>query len=62
MQSEEVKRLARRCGFQLAGVAAVEPIREAKFFLDWAARGLAGAMSYLTDRRAEIRCSARSLL
>ncbi|MCL4851100.1 MAG: tRNA epoxyqueuosine(34) reductase QueG [Bryobacteraceae bacterium] len=62
MQSEEVKRLARGCGFQLAGIAPVEPVREAGFFLDWAARGLAGAMSYLTDRRAEIRHSARSLL
>jgi epoxyqueuosine reductase len=58
-----VLRLARECGFELAGIAPALPLQpEAAQFLDWVARGLAGRMSYLTDHRADIRTDPRKLL
>ena len=60
--SAMVKKLARECGFELAGVAPAEPLPEALFFLDWLRRGNAGEMGYLADRRAEARLDPRSLL
>jgi epoxyqueuosine reductase len=59
----EVKRLAAECGFELAGVARAERLQaDAERYLDWVERGLAGAMGYLTDRRAIIRTDPRLLL
>jgi epoxyqueuosine reductase len=58
----DVRLLARACGFELAGVARAVPVREAAYHLDWAARGLAGKMGYLTDYRAEVRQDLRNLL
>ena len=49
MRSEEVKALARECGFELAGVAAAAPLPEADFYRDWVRGGMAGEMRYLTD-------------
>lgn len=62
MDADELKRLALRCGFELAGIAAVGPMKEADHYLSWAGRGMAGKMSYLTDRRAEKRRDPRHLL
>jgi len=63
MTSDEVKRLARECGFELAGIARAEPLQEDnRRYLDWAERGMAGAMGYLTDRRAQIRTNPKLLL
>lgn len=62
MRSLEVKRLAHECGFELAGVARAEPAREAAWFQEWAAAGMAGEMRYLADRRAELRNDPRALL
>ena len=63
MTSDEVKRLARECGFELAGVARAEPLAEDnRRYLDWVERGMAGAMGYLTDRRAQIRTDPKLVL
>jgi len=63
VQSALVKQLARECGFELAGVAAAEPLA-ADFarYQAWVAAGMAGKMSYLTDHRAEVRRDPRNLL
>jgi epoxyqueuosine reductase len=53
--------MARECGFELAGVAAAVPA-EIERYRDWAERGYAGDMRYLTDRRAEVRADPRNLL
>jgi epoxyqueuosine reductase len=58
----EIRELARECGFELAGVAAVGPLGEAPDYHAWVAAGFAGEMRYLTDRRAEIRNDPRRLL
>jgi epoxyqueuosine reductase len=61
-----VKRVARECGFELAGVARAEPTEQTTEdyarFERWAGRGMAGEMRYLTDRRQELRRDPRSLL
>lgn len=63
MTSTEIRRLAGECGFELSGVARAEPLAEdSRRYLDWVARGKAGAMSYLTDRRATVRTDPRLLL
>jgi epoxyqueuosine reductase len=62
LDSTAVKRLARSCGFDLAGIASAEPPAEAAFFAKWLARGYAGEMSYLYGRRAEMRADVRTLL
>jgi epoxyqueuosine reductase len=63
MHAETVKRLAQECGFELAGIAAAEPI-PADFarYESWVHDGMAGKMGYLTDRRAEMRRDPRNLL
>ena len=55
MYSEQIKTLARECGFELAGVAAAGPVPEASYYRQWVADGFAGEMRYLTDRRAAVR-------
>jgi epoxyqueuosine reductase len=63
MTSDEVKRLARECGFELAGIARAEPLAEDnRRYLEWVEHGMAGAMGYLTDRRAQIRTDPQLLL
>ncbi len=63
MESDTIRRLARECDFELAGVAAAEPIEnDVARYQKWAARGMAGEMQYLTDRRAEVRRDPRNLL
>jgi len=61
--ADEIRSLARECGFELAGIARAEPLAEdGRRYLDWVARGMAGAMGYLTDRRATIRADPKQLL
>jgi epoxyqueuosine reductase len=62
VQRETVKRIARECGFELAGVARAESPADFTRFEDWVARGKAGEMRYLTDRRAGLRRDPRHLL
>jgi len=61
-----VKRIARECGFELAGVAKAEPneqtLEDFNRLERWAERGMAGEMRYMTDRRKELRRDPRSLL
>lgn len=55
--------MARECGFELAGVARAEPLAEdVARYQEWTARGMAGEMRYLTDRRADVRNDPRNLL
>jgi epoxyqueuosine reductase len=59
----QVKRLAQECGFELAGIARAEPLaNDSRRYLDWVDRGMAGAMGYLTDRRAIVRTDPKLLL
>lgn len=63
VQPDTVKRVARECGFELAGVARAEPIEDDfARYQEWTARGMAGEMRYLTDRRAEVRRDPQNLL
>lgn len=57
-----IKRLARECGFELAGVAAAQPSGDFPRYLDWVQQGFAGEMRYLTDRRAGVRADPCNLL
>jgi len=59
----QVKRLARDCGFELVGLSRAEPlVEDTQRYLDWVDRGMAGAMGYLTDRRAAVRTDPKLLL
>jgi epoxyqueuosine reductase len=62
VRSEEIKRLALDCGFDLAGVAAAEPLPEAEFYHEWVRQGMAGEMRYLEGRRGQMRSDPRTLL
>jgi epoxyqueuosine reductase len=62
LTSDEVRGMARDCGFELAGVAAAEPVAELPLYYDWVSAGFAGEMRYLTDRRAEVRGHPQRLL
>jgi epoxyqueuosine reductase len=62
MTGETVRRLARECGFELAGVALAEPAADFARYQEWTDKGFAGEMKYLTDRRAEVRRDPRNLL
>jgi epoxyqueuosine reductase len=57
-----IQRLARECGFELAGASAALPLEEAGYYHDWVAAGYAGEMGYLKDRRAKVRNDPRNLL
>jgi epoxyqueuosine reductase len=62
MDAQQIKTLARECGFELAGIAAAGPVAEAGYYRQWVADGMAGEMGYLTDHRAGLRDDPRSLL
>lgn len=63
MTADQVKRLARECGFELSGIARAEPLaQDNRRYMDWVDRGMAGAMGYLTDRRATVRTDPKLLL
>ena len=61
MRAEEVERLAAECGFELCGIARADRVPEYDYYRDWVAAGMAGEMTYLTDRRAGLRESPQSL-
>ncbi|HEY6989494.1 MAG TPA: tRNA epoxyqueuosine(34) reductase QueG [Bryobacteraceae bacterium] len=60
--AQEVKELAHACGFELAGVTAAVPSGDLARFETWREAGMAGEMSYMTDRRGDLRGDPRSLL
>jgi epoxyqueuosine reductase len=62
MRAETIQRVARECGFELAGVAPADPPEDFDRYEAWMTRGMAGEMRYLTDRRAEVRRDVRRLL
>ncbi|HEY2843848.1 MAG TPA: tRNA epoxyqueuosine(34) reductase QueG [Bryobacteraceae bacterium] len=62
MRATTVVEIAHECGFELAGVAPAGPPEDFKRYQEWAARGMAGEMRYLTDRRADVRQDVRNLL
>ncbi len=59
---EQIKDIARACGFELAGIAAALPIADFERFQVWREAGMAGEMSYLTDARGDLRADPRNLL
>jgi epoxyqueuosine reductase len=66
--SAEIKAQAAGLGFDLCGIAPVEPFKELAALRGWLDRGYAGEMAYLersADRRADVRAvmpSARSVI
>ncbi|MGC2657259.1 MAG: tRNA epoxyqueuosine(34) reductase QueG [Bryobacteraceae bacterium] len=62
LNAENIKQIARDCGFELAGIAAAEPSGDFERFHRWRGLGMAGEMSYLTDHRGDKRGDPRSLL
>jgi len=62
ISAEQVKLLARQCGFEIAGIAAAVPLSDYDRFDSWRQAGLAGEMTYLTDRRGDLRSDPRHLL
>jgi epoxyqueuosine reductase len=62
LTGDDIRNLARECGFELAGVARAEPLPERAWYHDWVAAGYAGEMRYLADHRADVRNDPRNLL
>jgi epoxyqueuosine reductase len=62
LTADHIRELARRAGFELAGVAAAVPADDRARYHEWVAAGRAGRMGYLTDRRAAVRDDPRQLL
>jgi epoxyqueuosine reductase len=58
---EEIKRLAKAAGFDLAGVAGVADTPEHRFFPEWIAEGNAGEMKYLETRSPDGELKRASL-
>jgi epoxyqueuosine reductase len=62
ISAEKVKELARECGFELAGVAPAQPLLDFERFEHWRRSGFAGEMTYLKDRRGDMRRDPCTLL
>lgn len=62
LNSSVVRGLAAEVGFQLAGVTRAGVPPDFGRYRDWAERGLAGEMKYLTDHRADVRGDLENLL
>ena len=62
IKADEVKDLARECGFELAGITQADPVADFSRFDDWRRQGNAADMTYLTDRRGHLRSDPRNLL
>ncbi len=60
--ADQLRRMAEACGFELAAATPATPVEDAAAYLEWAERGLGGAMGYLSGRRAALRSNPRSLL
>jgi epoxyqueuosine reductase len=61
LSSRELKEHARSLGFTLAGIAPIQPTREADFYPEWLDDGYAGEMRYL-ERQRDKRMAPESLL
>jgi epoxyqueuosine reductase len=61
VRTEEIKARAAELGFDLCGIAPVEPFKELGFLRTWLDRGYAGAMPYL-ERSAERRADVRAVM
>lgn len=57
-----IRELAAAAGFELAGAAAAVPSADYPRYRAWVDAGMAGAMGYLADHRAEVRFDPRNLL
>ena len=62
ISAEQVKLLARECGFELVGITSALPSEDFERFQQWREAGLAGEMGYLTDHRGDLRSDPRNLL
>ncbi|MFL6416971.1 MAG: tRNA epoxyqueuosine(34) reductase QueG [Bryobacteraceae bacterium] len=62
VSAEQIKLLARQCGFELAGIAAALPLSDYEVFDQWRQADMAGEMTYLTDQRGNLRADPRHLL
>jgi epoxyqueuosine reductase len=62
ISAQQIKELAHACGFELAGVTAAAPSEDLARFERWRAAGMAGEMTYMIDRRGDLRGDPRSLL
>ena len=62
MTTDQIRELARECGFELAGAAAALPADDRARYREWIAAGRAGEMRYLAGRRADLRDDPRNLL
>lgn len=62
LSTETIRGVAAECGFELCGVAPADPPADFDKYEAWVGRGMAGAMDYLTGRRAWIRQDVRHLL
>jgi epoxyqueuosine reductase len=68
VRAEEIKARAAELGFDLCGIAPVEPFKELGFLRTWLDRGYAGGMQYLEQsaaRREDVRAvmpAARSVI
>jgi epoxyqueuosine reductase len=62
LTADLVRRLARECGFELAGIASAVPLAEAAWYREWVGLGYAGEMHYLAGDRADVRSDPRRLL
>jgi epoxyqueuosine reductase len=62
MDAAVLCRMAMESGFDLAGITPAAPLPEFAFYQDWANRGRAAGMGYLTDHRGEIRRDPCQLL
>ena len=62
ISAEQVKALARQCGFELVGVTPALPSEDFDLYQQWREAGLAGEMNYLTDRRGDFLCDTGKFL
>ena len=62
LTADHIRELARRCGFELAGVAAAASAPDRARYHEWVVAGRAGKMAYLAGRRAALRDDPRLLL
>jgi epoxyqueuosine reductase len=62
LTGEDIRWLARQCGFELAGVTAALPSDDSARYHQWVASGYAGEMRYLSGHRAQVRDDPRRLL
>jgi epoxyqueuosine reductase len=62
MDAARVKQISREYGFDLCGIAPAVELPDFRIYSGWVESGFAGNMTYLTDRRAEVRRTPVNLL